>query len=43
MKQRLGKEGAEPVTMSIPEFSRYIEAETERWAKVVKSANISVD
>jgi tripartite-type tricarboxylate transporter receptor subunit TctC len=43
MKQRLGKEGAEPVTMSTTEFARYIDAETTRWAQVVKNANISLD
>jgi tripartite-type tricarboxylate transporter receptor subunit TctC len=43
MRQRLGKEGAEPATMSIPEFAKYIEVETVRWAKVVKDANVHVE
>ena len=43
MRQRLSKEGAEPVTMTVPEFGKYIEVEIDRWAKVVKTANISLD
>jgi tripartite-type tricarboxylate transporter receptor subunit TctC len=43
MRQRLGKEGAEPATMSIAEFTKYIEVETVRWAKVVKDANVHVE
>ncbi len=42
-RQRLGKEGAEPVSMSIDEFSEFIDAETVRWARVIKERNIKLD
>jgi len=42
-RQRLGKEGAEPVTMSIPDFSKFIDDETVRWAKVIKERNIQLE
>ena len=42
-QQRLGKEGAEPVTMSTDEFAKFIEAETVRWGKVIRDANIHLE
>jgi tripartite-type tricarboxylate transporter receptor subunit TctC len=33
-------QGAETVTMAPPEFAKFIRAETDKWAKVVKAANI---
>jgi tripartite-type tricarboxylate transporter receptor subunit TctC len=43
MKARLAELGATPVTGSPADFGRLIADETEKWAKVVKFANISVD
>jgi tripartite-type tricarboxylate transporter receptor subunit TctC len=40
MKERLGKLGSELMPMSRAEFGRMIVAETEKWARVVKSAGI---
>ncbi len=42
-QQRLGKEGAEPATMSSEEFGKFIATETVRWAKVIKDANIHLE
>ena len=35
--------GMEPVPTSIDTFDRYIRAETQKWAKVIRNANIRVD
>ena len=44
MKQRLAQGGADVVTSrSREEFQRFIAAETERWAAVVKAAGADVD
>ena len=40
MKERLAKDGAEPVASLPEEFAAYIRAETVKWAKIVKSAGI---
>ena len=42
-QQRLGKEGAEPVSMSIEEFGKFIDAETVRWAKVITERHIKLE
>ena len=39
-KQRFETEGAEPLAMSPEEFRRFIAAETAKWARVVKDADI---
>jgi hypothetical protein len=36
----LAELGSEPMPLSAPEFSAFIAAETAKWAKVVKFANI---
>lgn len=41
--QRLSSQGAEPVASSPEEFSTFIRGEIEKWAKVVKAANMRVD
>jgi hypothetical protein len=33
----------EPVPTSIDTFDRYIRTETQKWAKVIRNANIKVD
>jgi tripartite-type tricarboxylate transporter receptor subunit TctC len=39
-RERLETQGAEPVREAPEEFARYLHAEVERWAKVVKAAGI---
>jgi len=36
-------QGAEPMLMDTPKFAEFLKAETEKWAKVVKSANLKLD
>jgi tripartite-type tricarboxylate transporter receptor subunit TctC len=43
MKARLAGLGVEPMSMNPGEFGRFIAAETEKWAKVVKFAGIKAD
>ena len=40
VKDRLGKDGAEPVGSTPEEFAAFIRAETVKWAKVVRDAGI---
>jgi tripartite-type tricarboxylate transporter receptor subunit TctC len=40
MKARLDDLGAVPMSMTPAEFGKFIAAETEKWAKVIKAANI---
>src|SRR5262249_27439888 len=35
--------GLDPITMSTAEFDKFVRAETEKWAKVIKFANITVN
>jgi tripartite-type tricarboxylate transporter receptor subunit TctC len=42
-RERLTNLGMEPVPMSRAELDRYMRAERERWAQVVKAANIKVE
>jgi tripartite-type tricarboxylate transporter receptor subunit TctC len=42
-KARLAALGVEPASMSPAEFGKFIAAETEKWAKVVKFANIRAE
>jgi len=39
----LGNLGAGPMPMSAPDFGKFLAEETEKWAKVVKFANIKLD
>src|SRR4030081_2927594 len=43
MKARIAELGATPMPMSPAEFGKLLADETEKWAKVVKFANISVE
>jgi tripartite-type tricarboxylate transporter receptor subunit TctC len=43
MKARLVDLGAEPMVMTPAEFGKFIAAETEKWAKVVKLARIKIE
>ena len=40
VRERLLQEGAEPVGNTPEEFTAYLAAETRKWAKVIKAANI---
>ena len=40
IKARLAELGSVPSPMSSPEFEKYIVGETEKWAKVIRQANI---
>ena len=40
VRQRLLNDGAEPVGSSPEEFTAYLRAETEKWAKVIQAAGI---
>ena len=43
MKERLLSQGAVPSGMSPSDFARFIDAETKKWAKVVKASGAKVD
>lgn len=43
MRKFLLTQGAEPMLMDPPRFSEFLRAETEKWGKVVKSANLKLD
>jgi tripartite-type tricarboxylate transporter receptor subunit TctC len=43
MKKFLLTQGAEPMLMDAPKFSEFLRAETQKWAKVVKAANLKLD
>ena len=43
MKNFLAGVGAEPALMDPREFGAYLKADTAKWAKVVKAANLKVD
>ena len=43
LKARLAVLGAEPISMTTTEFEKFISDDTERWAKVIRAANIKLD
>ena len=43
MKKFLLSQGAEPMLMDTPKFSEFLRVETEKWAKVVKGANLKLE
>jgi len=43
MRDKLGNQGADVRTNSPEEFAVFIRAEKDRWAKVVKDANVKVE
>ena len=42
LKAKLAELGAEPMKMSPPEFEKFVVAETEKWGKVIRVANIKL-
>jgi tripartite-type tricarboxylate transporter receptor subunit TctC len=43
IQKRIAELGAEPTPMTPAEFGKLVADETEKWGKVVKAANISVE
>ena len=43
VKARLAQLGVDPVGGTSAEFTRYVKNDTERWAKIVKSANVKIE
>ena len=43
VQKGLAKVGVEPMHSSPEEYAALIKSESEKWAKVIKSANIKVD
>lgn len=43
MKTLFMEQGAEPGTMTQPEFSAFVNAEIDKWAKVITTANVKLD
>lgn len=43
VRERLSTQAAEPVGSSPEEFRAYVRSEVERWGKVARAANISLD
>ena len=42
-KEKLAGLGLEPMTMNTAEFDKFVREETQKWAKVIKFANITVN
>ena len=40
---RINELGAEPMPMTPAEFGKLVQSETDKWAKVVKSAGLKVE
>jgi tripartite-type tricarboxylate transporter receptor subunit TctC len=43
VRERLSTQAAEPVGSTPQEFQAYVRAEVDRWGKVARAANISLD
>ena len=43
VEEQLKRQGMDTLGTSSAEFAAYLKSETEKWAKVVKSANIKPD
>jgi len=43
MHQRIRELGGEPMPMTPAEFGKLVSDETEKWGKVVKAANLSIE
>ena len=43
IKERIAQLGGEPTPMTPAEFGKLVADETEKWGKVVRAANISVE
>ena len=43
VREKLIEAGSDPLTMTPEEFTKFLRADIEKWAKVVKAANVKVD
>ena len=43
IKEQFAKLGAEPGTLTQPEFAHFVSAEMEKWGKLIERAHITVD
>jgi tripartite-type tricarboxylate transporter receptor subunit TctC len=43
IKSQMRQNGMEPIATSIEGFDSYIKSETQKWAKVIKQANIKLN
>lgn len=43
IKEQFAQQGAEPGTMTQPEFASFVNDELDKWAKVIADANIKID
>jgi tripartite-type tricarboxylate transporter receptor subunit TctC len=43
VKARLAQLGVDPVGGTSADFTQYVKSDTDRWAKIVKSANVKID
>ena len=43
VQQAWARQGAVPLAMDPQAFDRYIQADVQKWAKVIRSANIKAD
>ena len=43
VREKLVEAGSDPLTMTPEEFTRFVRADIEKWAKVVKAANVRLD
>jgi tripartite-type tricarboxylate transporter receptor subunit TctC len=43
VREKLSSLGADPVGSTPEQFAAFIQAETKKWAKVIKDANVKVD
>jgi tripartite-type tricarboxylate transporter receptor subunit TctC len=43
LQARLAELGGEPMPMAPAEFGKLVAEETEKWAKVIRAANIKVE
>nr|WP_319016913.1 tripartite tricarboxylate transporter substrate-binding protein [Diaphorobacter aerolatus] len=43
MKSLYAEQGAEPGSMTQPEFSAFVSAEIDKWSRVISTANVKLD
>lgn len=43
MKARIIKQGFQPAAMSVSDMENFVKADVERWARVIREANIKAD